>query len=115
MSGLCNKCLVENCAYEPFSKECQSARIFSEEQSGAELNKRFLDTLDLECYLSQSGDVQETIDSIEQHYDGRDELPKELEGCVFNFLDTEDIAYYLADRYDKHVHEQVVHKYTLYK
>lgn len=112
MSKICNNCLMKECSYEPFSKACLSARAFSTEE---ELNKKYLDSLDLSSYLSQSNDVQTIIDLIEKDYDDNDELPVELEGCIFNFLGNEDVAYYLADRYGLHVHEQVVYKYTLYK
>lgn len=80
-----------------------------------ELNKKYLDTLDLSGYLSKSNDVLTIIDLIEKDYDDSDDLPVELEGCIFNFLGNEDVAYYLADRYGLHVHEQVIYKYTLYK
>lgn len=79
------------------------------------LNKEYLDTLDLGKYINISNDVQTIIDMIENDYDDKDFLPSELEGCIFNHLGTEDIAYYLADRYGKHVNEQVIYKYTLYK
>ena len=80
-----------------------------------ELNKKYLDSLDLSSYLSQSNDVATIIDLIEKDYDDSDVLPVELEGCIFNFLGNEDVAYYLADRYGLHVHEQIIYKYTLYK
>ena len=80
-----------------------------------ELNKKYLDSLDLSSYLSQSNDVLTIIDLIEKDYDDSDDLPVELEGCIFNFLGNEDVAYYLADRYGLHVHEQIIYKYTLYK
>ena len=80
-----------------------------------ELNKKYLDTLDLSSYLSQSNDVLTIIDLIEKDYDDSDNLPVELEGCIFNYLGNEDVAYYLADRYGLHVHEQIIYKYTLYK
>ena len=79
------------------------------------INKEYLDTLDLNKYIAQSKDIQTIIDAIENDYDENDNLPDELEGCIFNHLGTEDIAYYLADRYGLHVHEQVIYKYTLYK
>ena len=79
------------------------------------LNKEYLDTLNLEKYINISNDVQTIIDMIENDYDDKDCLPSELEGCIFNYLGTEDIAYYLADRYGKYVNEQVIYKYTLYK
>ena len=79
------------------------------------LNKDYLDTLDLDKYINASNDVQTIIDMIEYDYDDTEFLPSELEGCIFNHLSTEDIAYYLADRYGKHVHEQVIYQYTLYK
>lgn len=79
-----------------------------------ELNKRYLDTLDLEKYVKSSNDVQTIIDMIENDYDDKEFLPEELEGCIFNHLGIEDIAYYLADRYGKHVSEQIIYKYTLY-
>ena len=80
-----------------------------------ELNKKYLDTLDLSSYLSQSNDVLTIIDLIEKDYDDSDDLPVELECCIFNYLGNEDVAYYLADRYGLHVHEQIIYKYTLYK
>ena len=80
-----------------------------------ELNKKYLDTLDLSRYLSKSNDVKTIIDLIEKDYDDNDNLPVELEGCIFNFFGNEDVAYYLANRYGLHVHEQVIYKYTLYK
>ena len=79
------------------------------------LNKEYLDTLDLDKYVNASNDVQTIIDLIERDYDDKEFLPPELEGCIFNHLGTEDIAYYFADRYGKHVHEQVIYQYTLYK
>ena len=79
------------------------------------LNKDYLDTLDLDKYINASNDVQTIIDLIERDYDDKEFLPSELEGYIFNHLGTEDIAYYLADRYGKHVNEQVIYKYTLYK
>ena len=80
-----------------------------------ELNKKYLDSLDLSSYLSQSNDALTIIDLIEKDYDDSDDLPVELEGCIFNFLGNEDVVYYLADRYGLHVNEQVTYKYTLYK
>lgn len=112
MSKMCDECLMKHCSYEPFSEACQSARAFRIEE---ELNKKYLDSLDLSNYISQSNDVQTIIDLIEKDYDDNENLPVELEGCIFNFLGTEDIAYYLADRYGLHVNEQIIYKYTLYK
>ena len=112
MSKMCDECLIEYCSYEPFSEACQSIRVFRTEE---ELNKEYLDSLDLSSYLSQSNDVQTIIDLIEKDYDDNENLPVELEGCIFNYLSNEDVAYYLADRYDLHVNEQVIYKYTLYK
>lgn len=107
MSKICDECLMI-----PFSEACQSASTFRTEE---ELNKKYLDSLDLSSYLSRSNDVQTIIDLIEKDYDDSENLPIELEGCIFNFLGNEDIAYYLADRYGLHVNEQIVYKYTLYK
>ena len=80
-----------------------------------ELNKKFLDSLDLGKYISQSKDVQEIINMIEDDYDDSSDLPDWLEGCIFNYLGKEDIAHYLADRYGFHVHKQVICEYTLLK
>ena len=79
-----------------------------------ELNKKFLDTLDLSKYINESNDVLSIIEAIKRDYDDNKCLPIELQGCVFNNLCTEDIAHYLGDRYGKYVHEEVIHKYTLY-
>lgn len=79
------------------------------------LNKDYLDTLDLDRYVNASNDVQIIIDMIEYDYDNKECLPQELERCIFNYLDTEDVAHYLADRYNKHVVEQVYNYYTLHE
>ena len=94
---------------EDWAMSCEEFR------AGEELNKKYLDSLDLSKYLSQSNDVQTIIDLIEKDYEDNDDLPVELEGCIFNFLGNEDVAYYLADRYWLHVNEQIIYKYTLYK
>ena len=112
MSKMCKDCLKEHCSYEPCSEECQSSRIFLSEE---ELNKKYLDTLDLSEYISKSNDVKTIIDLIEKDYDDSDKLPQELDGCIFNFLGIDEIAYYLAGRYGLKVNEQVVYTYTLYK
>lgn len=80
-----------------------------------ELNKKYLDTLDLDEYISTSNDVYTIIDMIENDYDYSDDLPEELAGSIFEYLGTEEIAYYLADRYGKHVDKEIVYRYTLYK
>lgn len=112
MSKICNDCLKEHCAYEPFSEECQSSRTFLSEE---ELNEKYLDTLDLSGYIEKSKDVKTIIELIEKDYYDSDKLPKELDGCIFNFLCMEEVAYYLANRYGLKVNEQVVYTYTLYK
>lgn len=112
MSKMCDECSMKHCSYEPFSEACQSVRDFRTQE---EFNKKYLDSLDLSNYLSQSNDVLTIINLIEKDYDDSDDLPVELEGCIFNFLGNEDVAYYLADRYKLHVHEQIIYKYTLYK
>ena len=75
-----------------------------------DLNIEYLDTLNLDKYMNASDDVKTIIDMIEDDYDGIEDMPIELEGCVFNYLDNEDIAYYLANRYGKCVFEEVVYK-----
>lgn len=108
----CDECLMGHCSYEPFSEDCQLAKDF---RTLEELNKEYLDSLDLSSYLSKSNDIQVIIDLIEKDYDDNENLPSELEGCIFNYLGVEDVAYYLADRYGLHVNEQIIYKYTLYK
>lgn len=78
-----------------------------------EFNKKFLDTLNLDKYVESERDIQKIIDAIEYDYDDVD-LPIELEGCIFNYLGTEDIAWYFADRYGFGCTESIIYKYTLY-
>lgn len=80
-----------------------------------DLNKRYLDTLNLDKYMNASDDVATIIEMIEDDYDDREDMPIELGGCIFNYLNAEDVAYYLANRYGKHVFEEIVYKYMLYK
>ena len=112
MSKICNECSMISCSYEPYSAACQSAREFLIDE---EKNKKYLDTLDLSKYISQSKDIDTIIDLIKKDYDNNPNLPEILEGCIFNHLGKEDIAYYLAKRYGFYVNEQIIYKYTLYK
>ena len=75
-----------------------------------EVNKAYLDTLDLEKYISQSTDVRTIINMIEDDYNGSNILPDYLDGLIFNWLTTEDIAYYLAKRYGFCVHEHTAYE-----
>ena len=74
------------------------------------INKKYLDTLDLAKYIQKTDDVETIIDMIKRDYDDRDDLPIELEGCIFNYLGAEDVAHYLANRYGKRVQEEVAYK-----
>lgn len=74
------------------------------------INKKYLDTLDLTKYIQKTDDVETIINMIEKDYNGSDDLPTELEGCILNHLGTEDVAYYLANRYGKHVQEEIIYK-----
>lgn len=68
-----------------------------------EFNVQFLDTLDLSKYIEKGKLVGDIIDEIEDDYDndyeGSTLLPKELAGCIFNFMDMEEIVKYLTNRY----------------
>ena len=50
------------------------------------------------------------MDLIENDYDNNDKLPSYLKGCIFNYLDTESVANYLANRYDLYVIDEIIRK-----
>lgn len=81
-----------------------------------EITKNFLDTLNLDEYLALSEDVDTIKILIETDFDNNKSvsLPPELDGCIFNYYNTEDLANYLANRYNKRVHERIIYKYTLF-
>ena len=80
-------------------------------------NVKYLDSLDLSEFIPKSGivaDVQPIIGAIEEKYNGSPDMPKELQGFVFDWMDDEEVAEYLAHRYGLRVMETEVTKFFLY-
>ena len=80
-------------------------------------NIKYLDTLDLSEFIPKPGivaDVQPIIGAIAEKYDGSPDMPKKLQGFVFDWMDDEEVATYLAHRYGLQVMETVVTKFFLY-
>lgn len=76
--------------------------------NGKKRNEEFLDTLDLKKYVEKSIYVDEIISAIEEDYEDSDALPKEFEGCIFNWMDQYEVAKYLAYRYCKTFREEEI-------
>lgn len=85
-----------------------------EYKEALKFNEKFLDTLDLKKYIEEYDCVNDITDAIEVDYNGLDILPKELEGCVFNYMDLNEITNYLANRYNKNSRSVFIVKYYLY-
>ena len=83
-------------------------------EQGKRRNEEFLDTLDLKKYVEKSIYVDEIISAIEENYEDSDVLPKEFDGCVFNWMDQYEVAKYLAYRYCKTFREEETVRYILY-
>ena len=82
-------------------------------REAVELNEKFLDTLDLDKYIKEYEFVDDMFSAISDDYDDSDILPKEFEGCVFNFMDDYELAEYLAKRYNLDLREQFISRYYL--
>lgn len=77
-----------------------------------DLNKEWLDSLDLRPFVHAGDDVSYIVEQIEENFSSDPTMPEELEGEVFNFLADADVADYLSKRYDLKVWEEVeVHYY----
>lgn len=80
-----------------------------------QLNRDFLDTLDLpEPEFGET--VADYVDRAECKFDGI-EMPEELHGCIFDYLDYMEIGNYLVKRFSNvlsHVEEEVTVNYILY-
>ena len=61
-------------------------------------NINFLNTIDFTPYLETCGDVQELMERVENAFPPQT-IPEELQGFVFDCLDENDVAEYLAERY----------------
>lgn len=79
------------------------------------INEEFLDTLDLSKYLEKYEYVDDMYSAISDDYDDTDLLPKDFEGCIFNFMDDYEFARYLAKRYNLSLNEYYVSRYYLTK
>lgn len=81
----------------------------------------FLDTIDFLPYLKNGIRMDDLMRDIEDKYDYgpfKDKLPQELLEQAFCWMDQEDVANYLAERYNEYTpqyHEQWDSWYTLHK
>ena len=80
-------------------------------------NINFLNTIDFTPYLETCGDVQELMERVENAFPPQT-IPEELQGFVFDCLDENDVAEYLAERYKDNWYfwdEAVVKHYIMWK
>ena len=63
-----------------------------------EISCDYLDELDWSKYLGKGVDIRDVMDEIENDKDNLPPMPKEFNGCVFNFLNEEEFCDYLEKR-----------------
>lgn len=69
---------------------------------GEDWNKEYLNPIDFLPYIEKfkGHDIEEMISAIEDDYNGTPLTDNELlEGCIFNWLNTEELIDYLTERY----------------
>ena len=67
-----------------------------------EQQKAILDTYDFEPYLQRYRYLDELMFNFEYEVDNT-VLPDNFEGCVFNFISSDEFAEYLANRYPNYI------------
>lgn len=79
----------------------------------------FFDTIDFEQFTSNLDEisVEDLMDEIEDYYDIKhpELLPKEFDGYFFNFINAEEFAVYLKNRYDYRLRYEIIEHHYLYK
>lgn len=79
-------------------------------QEQEDYNRKILDTIDIRPYLRSYANVADIKDSLEEDFSWKVADDAVMEGELFNFLDTEDFAFYLNKRYNISVHEEISYK-----
>ena len=71
-----------------------------EMKAGLEINQRFLDRIDFTPYFESCASVSEVCQELINHNPFPiHDMPLELQGCMFNFMDEYQIIQYLQKRY----------------
>lgn len=81
------------------------------------ITKDFYDTIDFKKFMSADYRIstRSLMDCIEEYYDEShpELLPEELNGSFFNYMDEQDFALYLKERYGFGLIENTVIEYVL--
>ena len=89
-----------------------------EMKTGLEINQRFLDRIDFTPYLESCASVSEVCQELINHNPiPIHDMPRELHGCMFNFMDEYQIVQYLEERYgDKwRFQEELITEHYIFK
>ena len=86
-----------------------------------QISKDFYDTIDFKKFMEEhkltcySIDLDTLIEKLETYYDDENPslLPKEFQGCFFNFMNKDEFAAYLKLRYDWQIDHEFVSKYYI--
>ena len=68
-------------------------------KSDVDINLAYLDTIDFKPYLESTRNIGKLIEAVESDYLNDPNMPPELGGEVFDWLDEYDFALYLKKRY----------------
>lgn len=86
-------------------------------ESKIKITKDFYDTIDFKKFMSADYQIstRDLMDCIEEYYDELhpELLPEELNGSFFNYMDEQDFALYLKERYGFGLIENTVIDYVL--
>lgn len=79
---------------------------------GMKINYDYLDTLDVKSYVEKCcADVSQIMYHMEKELDDSPDLPPELDGCIFNYINTEEFANYLSNRYGYKISVRITYQY----
>lgn len=70
-------------------------------------NRSILDRIPILPYIKLGLDVSDIMDDLENDFSYLVENDPIMDGELFNFLDTEDVAFYLKNRYNIFIREEI--------
>lgn len=70
-------------------------------------NRSILDRIPILPYIKLGLDVSDIMDDLENDFSYLVEDDPIMDGELFNFLDTEDVAFYLKNRYNIFIREEI--------
>lgn len=82
------------------------------------ISESFYDTIDFTKFIDSNSnriDIRDLMNCLDEYYDLSHPqlLPKEFQGCFFNFINEDEFAEYLNKRYGYKIITEVIEKHWL--